>query len=459
MKHSPILLLTGLLAGGGLTAQTRTLLFSTTAVETSANAIGLEVASFRAGEVQQFVPGSDFGARPFLSDGCQWVFIGDANGNARIVDDATNGPGQFTDAIFVRRFGTGSGESSPRTVWLSKSSTTGFSSSLEDGSVFRYNSQNQTEVFVTEAALLQALGQAPNLDLDLDAICQDAQGNLYMSFESTESVNGTNALDGAIIRIPRAAITYNLFNGTVSNIASGSAQILVDESVIAGFITNSGVQTATGSNPSTNVNLSGLEIDPNGGTFSTAFGNVPNLIFTWTASTNDGAILSTRNMGQIATINGVPMGSTTQTIGTHIGLTPDTSGVDGLSGLALLNGNRTPDVVTEIGPSNLLFPSSVLFVRQEITGLTPNGLAGAFVDFAAGGQFPSFQFPPVIGEFYGLGNPTVLATLTADSNGYATFQLVVPPSTFVSGQRFTLGFQALDFGTLRTALPAALQIN
>lgn len=459
MNTFPITCALAAVAAAGLQAQTQTLLFSTTAPERAFSAVGLEVSNFRPGEIQQFVPGTDLSARPFLTDGTQWVYIGDANGNGRIVDDATNGPGQFTDAIFVRRAGVGAGERSQREVWLSKSSTTGFSTSLEDGSVFRYNAQNQTEIFVTEDQLIAALGQPSNQDLDLDAICQDSQGNLYVSFETTESVSGTNAFDGSIIRIPSSAITYNIFNGRVSQIASGSAQILVEESTLAMWISNSGVQTSAGNNPSTNVNVTGLEIDPDGGTFMTSVGTAPNLLFTWSASTNDGAILSSRNGGSLGSINGQPMASAVQTLGTQIGLAPDTQGLDGLSGIALAPGVVPASVVTEVGPQAVLFISSQLYVRQEILGATPNGTVAAFIDLNSGAQFSSLTFPSINGEIFGRGTPLAIGTATADSNGYATFQLPVPSSVFAGSNRFALAFQAVDFGSLSTALPAALQIN
>jgi hypothetical protein len=417
------------------------------------NAGGLvEAGTLRPDEVGVFVPGSG-AARPFLPTGSQWAYLGDADSDGRLVDTSTSAPGEDVDAVFVKRFlGAPTGPLGPREVFVSKEDVSGFAPGLEDGDVFRYSDQGLVEFFVTEAQLLSALGQEASGELDLDAICQNATGDLYLSFGDTELVNGVSALDGAVVIVPSAALTYDA-QGNVSAVAAGSASVLFDETLMRQFVTNSGMATSVGGTPSADIDISALEVDPD----HSVPGGETHLWFAWSGFSNDGAVLTTFGGGQAATLSGAPLASAVATTGTQLGLLPDSTGLDGLGGLALAPfGAR--QLCAENYPTNLITTSTVLFTRCEVTGATAGQPVVFFVDFgplAPGSSLPALSLPLFDGQLFGTGTVLVTGTGFASPLGVVGNALVLPSST--SGSGLNLVFQAVDVITGRLASPAAMQ--
>lgn len=443
-----------------------TVLFATTTSETTFYYGGVEAQSLREDEVAQVTPRAGlYSAGVFLSAGAQWAFIGDMNNNRRLVDAANTGPGDDTDAVFVKHhIGAPSGRATPRDLYYSKEGTVGFATSFRDGDVFRYIAQGQVETFVTEAQLLLAIGQVSG-DIDVDAVCQSQTGDLFLSFETAEDVNGKTADDGGIVYIPTSAINYDAL-GNVSAINTGSAVVIATEAQIDGLIANSGVRTSLGVVPATAINLTALEIDPAGGTWNPPEEptlTVANLMFAWAGTNNDGAIISTLprvaggSRGSIAMINGVPMGSLDYTTGVHMGLLPGSQGIDGIAGLALIAA-QPAQLVVENHPTNLITTTTTLFSQQQVSGAVPAaGVAFLLMvgPTTQGSVLPVFSIPGFGGELFGIGSPIFTTTAVPDAHGFASQTIFMPPDVVGSGMN--LAWQVFDAGTFSFGLPAPMQ--
>ncbi|MEQ8767786.1 MAG: hypothetical protein RL885_28040 [Planctomycetota bacterium] len=450
-------LLAAIALAGSATAQ-NTILFSFDEDElTLDNGNGLfEIGELHQDEIGVVTPGVGFySAEPFLPLGAQWAYLGDADSDGRYADDSVDGPGDEVDALFVKANHVG--PVTPRDVFMSRETEDGYGPGFLDSDVFRFAGPNGAlEVFLTEAEIVNAIGQAPGSDVDLDAICQAADGALYLSFSLDESVGGVTAGDGALICIPAVAITYDA-QGNVSSILTNTAAIVATESDMDALVINSGVVTSVGGSPSYS-DLSALEIDPAGGTWAAPQfpgTDLQNMLFGWEGFSNDGAILSTAGGGTIATINGIPMGSTIATPGTHIGMLPDSTGLGGINGLALIPTQDAPFVV-ENYPRNLI-TSMPSWHQLQYSGATPNGTIAVTVNLGpttTGGALPS-QFIAPFGELFGnLITFQVLFNVPADSAGQASVSTVINIPGLV-GQN--LVFQGIDVTSARLSTPAALQ--
>jgi hypothetical protein len=459
-----ILFSTTLFALGGTTAAQDSLVFCMDGDEvTLDNGSGLvEAGLIRQDETAIVTPGSGaYSASIFLSMNAQWAFISDADGDGEVVDSSSGGPGDDTDAVFVKRFpAPPTAPLGPRDVYLSKEGDAGFdTATFSDGDVFRYAVQGVVEVFVSEAQLLEALGQSPTADLDLDAICQSGVGDLFVSFADTETVPAGSADDGAILRIPASAITYDVDNN-VASIATGSAEIVATEDQVNAWIATSLMKTSVGGDPSTSIDTTALELDPAGGSFEApAMPGVflPNLLFAWSGFSNDGAVLSTAGGGSLASLNGIPLASDVATTGAQIGLAPDSTGLGGLMGMGIVPGSGHPFAV-ENHPTSLITSSTILWSRQEVSGATPGGIVVFFVDpgmSGPGAVLLAVSIPGLGGELFSDGTVTPLATLTADDAGYVGNVITLP--SFLVGSNQNLVFQAFDLTTFSFSTPAPVQ--
>ena len=392
-----------------------------------------------------------YSARPFLPIGTQWAYLGDADQDGRLVDSSTGGPGNDVDAVFVKRaVGAPVGPVGPRDVFFSKEETEGFDTTFEDSDVVRFRPGGVLERFISEAQLVSLVGQGASGDVDLDALCQTPAGDLLCSFSSTELVNGLTVDDGGIVFIPSSGLTYDA-QGNVSAVQAGAAQIFLDEPAVFQIIQNSGFATSVGGNPSTLLELSGLEYDA----ANSSPENGLHVLFTWAGFSNDGAVLSTFNAGSIPTLNGQPLASTVATVGTQIGLLPDSSGLQGLGGIALVDGLKIIPTL-ENHPVNLITSSTTLFSRRELTGATPGGGVLFFVEVgptATGSVLPSTQLIG-IGELF-TPSLILLGSATADGAGVAS-RIDFYPQTLVGSDQ-NLVFQGFDLATFQLSAPAGLQ--
>lgn len=415
-----------------------------------------EIDLIRNDEIYQVrpLPGVAYTARPFLPISLQYAYVGDTDSDGQYVEDSVDGPGGPLDAIFVKA-GTVA-PVTPRDVYFSITSTSGINiPGLQLSDVVRFVGQGVIDTFVTEAMIMTATG---GTTLNLDALCQSAAGDLFLSFSLTESLHFGSADDGDLLMIPAGAIGYD-GAGNVTAIAANSAVRLATEAQLIAMVNNSGFRTSVGGTVTTSFELSGLEIDPAGGTFTSPEGGltVPNLLFCWNDFSNDGAIISTANGGTIATINGVAMGSTVATQGDQIGWLPDSTGTNGPGGLALIPFQDVAFAALNY-PRNLHTQGSGQTLLQvQVSGGTPGGVAAialAFGPTTPGGAFPVFPAPPpVLGELF-LGAPITLGVFFNDTLGNCASPLLVLPTLPLSGSNVLA--QALDLGTFQVSTPAAM---
>ncbi|MEO0478386.1 MAG: hypothetical protein AAF196_02780 [Planctomycetota bacterium] len=452
----------GSLITATLPAQNQSVLFIMDADEiTLDNGNGLlEAGLLREDEVGIVtpVPGGDYSARTFFGAATQWAWRGDDDMDGRFADSSTDAPGSATDAIMVKRFLTPvGGFLDPRQVCISKEVNYSVNFGFLDGDVYYHPTQGSVKLFVSEAQIDTACGITDGSDLR--AICQDSNGDLYLSFGESETVNGTALSDGSIVHIPSSSITYDM-SGDVINILPGSAVGIIDEPDLIAFTNASGVADFNGGTSTSLFDVSALEIDPNGGTWVSPLDGqtYPNLLYGWQGSGNEGAILSTSGGGSIAVINGVPMGSTVSTTGTQIGLLPDTTGLGGIHGLALVD--EQPGFLSlENWPINLVTTVSTLFTRQEVSNATPGGPVAFLVSFGPGGIGGALSSLTlgggIVGDFFEPASAIVVNTTTADPDGYASNAFNFPE--VLRGSGVNLCWQAFDLSRLQFSTPAAIQ--
>lgn len=403
------------------------------------------------------VPGVIPVARPFLPVSYQMHLVGDLDNDGRYVEVSTEGPGgsNSIDEIFVKANATA--PVSPRDVFISLSAA-GTALGVLPSDVFRFSGQGQREVFLTEAQLMTATG---GTSLNLDALCQSTAGDLFFSFSLTETLTIGSVDDGDLLSIPASAITYDI-NGNVAAIAANSTVRIATQTDLLAMINASGFRQATGAVVGTTFDLAGLERDPNGGTWISPVNSqaYPNLLFVWNDTNNDGAIISTSGGGTIAVINGVPMGSTVATQGTHLGWTPGlggTAGTSGPNGFALIP-QQAPQFSLVNYPRNLHTQGDgQTFVQLESSAGTPGGLTIFFWSVEAntpGGAFPSVPAPsPFLGDI-GVSAPIVIGAFPNDALGNSSTPLIVLDTSVTAG--INLASQALDFTTLRLSTPTGM---
>src|SRR5262245_59117214 len=392
------------------------------------------------------VPGVAYTARPFLPISLQYAYVGDTDNDGQYVEDSIEGPGGQLDEIFVKANTVG--PVTPRDVYWSIASTTGINiPGLLPSDVARYAGQGVIEKFVTENMLEVATG---GTTLNLDALCQDAAGDLFLSFSLTETLAIGSVDDGDLLMLPAAAITYDT-QGNVSAIAPNSVVLVATQADLIAMINNSGFRTSVGGTVTTAFELSGLEVDPNGGTFQapqSATLVLPNLLFVWNDFSNDGAIISTAGGGSIAVINGVPMGSTIATQGDQLGWLPESTGVFGPGGLALIP-QQPPQFATLNYPRNLHTQGNGQTLLQlQGSGGTPGGftaLAASGEPSTPGGAFAVLP-SPFAGELFA-SSPLLLGIAQNDALGNCSSALLVLQTVPLAGVQAVT--QSLDLATLR----------
>jgi hypothetical protein len=415
-----------------------------------------EVDLITAAEIYQINPvvGVAYSAVPFLPIGLVAHFMNDLDGDGLYFDQS---PGDI-DEIFVKA-GT-VGPVSPRDVFVSlTTASTPMATAASD--VFRYAANGVREVFVTEVELRNATGitQAMNLD----ALCQTIGGDLFFSVADTETAHFGSIADGDLLFIPASAIAYD-GAGNVTSMGVNSAARVATETQVIAMITNSGFKQASGSGaPSAALfELSGLEVDPAGGTWVSPVDtlNYPNLLFTWRDSSNDGAIISTSGSGSLAVINGVTMGSTVGTFGNQLGWTPTATGTSGPGGLALVP-VQAPKFEMLTYPRSLHTPGTSpgqTWMQFQTSGGVPNGLTIIIWSVETpvpGGAFPSFPAPaPLIGEF-GLSGLLIQGAYFNDARGNCISDgITLATHGVMSG--LNLAAQAVDFPSFVLSTPVGL---
>lgn len=420
-----------------------------------------EIDLMRSDEIYEVTPvaGMPYPARPFLPISLQYHYVGDLDGDAIYVEDDLEGPGDAIDAVFLKA--NTAGPVTPRDVFVSVTSvSTANIPGLRISDVFRYAGQGVLEFFVTHVELNAACGfSAASNTLNLDAICQSSAGDIFFSQANTITINSVSTEDGDLWVIPNAAISYDM-NGNVTAITPGSAVRIATEDDLIAMVAASGQRSSVGgvitssANPS--FELSGLEIDPNGGTWVSPIDTLsyPNLLFCWSDFSNDGALISTAAGGSIAVLNGVPMGSTVATLGDQIGILPDSTGTFGPNGIALAP--LQPSTFTLLNfPFNQYSASTVTAVFQlQSSGGSPGGFTVMLwspESSVANGTFPALPaFPPFSGEF-GISAANIFGFYPNDGLGNSQTELFLFDMAVLHG--LNLACQALDLPTFNLSTP------
>jgi hypothetical protein len=152
------------------------------------------------------------------------------------------------------------------------------------------------------------------------------------------------------------------------------------------------------------------------------------------------------------------MGSTIATQGDQIGWLPNSTGVFGPGGLALIPA-QAPAFATQNYPRNLHTQGTgQTLLQMEVSGGTPGGVTVIALDFGPttpGGAFPVFPLPlpQVSGELF-LAAPVTVGIAVNDALGNCTSQRLVLPTGLLSGANMVT--QSLDLASLRLSTPGAL---
>lgn len=353
-------------------------------------------------------------------------------------------------------------------IWIGGWGVNGSSSSTSffPGDVVKLNRGGTWTSFLSRAQIGPALGITSSQVKNVDALVIDeATGDLYFSFESATTVNGTPLEDGGIVRLPSASYTTDPA-GMVATVQPGSAEIVVTEAEVDGICATAGLSVVE--------NVQGLIIDPNGGTyFSAGTGfSMPNLVF---SSFGHGPrLISTSGGGSIWVWNGVTFDS-----GMALGMANTNFAGTATGKLSALAFRAQPLAATprhlDVGwPVSVTTPGSV---KVDISGATPNGtvllvaslaeatVVGGYTARAAvtpTGPLSVLDVPGAFGEFYHLDtqDPLFSATImdvpvAIDGMGYGSRTYPVP--TLPPG--FAVVFQGLDvqaFALTSPVIPVTL---
>ncbi len=208
---------------------------------------------------------------------------------------------------------------------------------IQPGDFFKFDKNGNVEYFITQTLVMKAAGPQPGtFKPGASAICQDANGNLYYS--PAEGGNYVSAnigtpvyhSDASIMMIRAADISYDA-RGNVLDVIAASAFAIFSEvqggpngqPTIRQMMVNSGALLTSGAPIASSNNMVGLALDPNGGTITASipwgtaqtYEVVPNFIWVDDGGTQAGTVYSSavnplnNNVGSIAVINGVTMGS------------------------------------------------------------------------------------------------------------------------------------------------------
>jgi hypothetical protein len=290
--------------------------------------------------------------------------------------------------------------------------------------------------FLTEASVLAAIGQLgqPGSDgVDVDAFAMDPDGNVYLSFRVDEAVNGVVLEDDGVLALPAAALTFDMdLNVTAAD--PGSARIVLDALAVNTLVLHAGLLNASGQAITTLTDLQALELDPQGGSFvpvqaGAELPSVPHLLFNGQAL--GPTVLTTRDGGRIAMLNGVPLGTTTLS-GAPLGLDPaSTSGATSdLNGLLVM-------------PDSLPVPMLDVTDGEVDVHAAPEG---ALVEFLGAHFTPGAAALLLLDGWVPLGSPDIPSVPVQPGLVYpdfylSPFALLVPVVTDAAG-RFRVSLTA-----------------
>ena len=369
MKRLTLTALAAAATAAGLAAQNKTLLFTGRYDMVSTEGGAAILDNIRGHDIAAVTPGAGATAWSMIPSTAIQAMAGDKDGDGSVSQlsgvvpyssTAFNVCGPFVKWADKTNF-------SPSKVYWTVQVYGGTSGSvtvsannqpvkLRPGDFVRFLPSGEVEFFITQDLIMKAAGtQTGAHGLGANCITQDKDGNLY--YAPAYGITGTStgpaggmwlekglaglpvyAYDAAIVAIDKADITYDA-KGNVIDVKPASAKIVINEinngpaqePNIRNLCVNSGAKDDLGCPTDITFHMGGLDIDPNGGTF-VDWSSVtrPNFIFTVVRSAFQacgswkGTIHSTttfqQQLGSIAVVNGVQMGSTTMADGSWLGL-------------------------------------------------------------------------------------------------------------------------------------------
>jgi len=337
-----------LAAGSAVAQQTGGLFYTTGTLEQSNQCPPGALADVRRNEIQWVEPNAtaSFSSKAWLPRVSSNVVLGDHDGDGNFDERQQFGG---IDALVHPRDKNGARVRIDKTrLFFSPRSgePTLFGPAFQPADIGRVLPGGFVERFLTAGQVHAAFGIPNNVAVDVDAAALHLTpngGSVYLSFEGAHAITvaGLGVVvvgDGAIVRIPPAAITWTLspWDGAaiVDTVVPLSGQLVLAESQVDTRVANSGIRDAAGAAVTTIGDLDGLTLDPQGGTFQSPWINapIPHLWFCGENLTGAG-IVSTAGGGSIPALNGVPLGSPVATDGKQVGLytTPSVGSLDGLA--------------------------------------------------------------------------------------------------------------------------------
>ena len=364
-----------------------------------------------------------------------------------------------------------------RNVWFSPAAATpalAGAPQLNEMELGRVLPNGFLEVFVTKAQIDAAFGLG-GVQENLDGAVLVWGIGLFVSFETAVDINTTfhgavaGVPDGTILAIPFNAIMWgaSAYDAAafVQNVVAGSGVIVLTEAQVDAKVAASGIRDNAGALVTLVGDLDGLEQDPLGGSFVSPqlvehqffqMGMVPNLIFCGLNLTG-GGIVSTS--GNIAVINGVPMGNAAAaTIGDHVGLVTG-GGVGSLNGLGLTAAGLVP-FTTECTPQLLAAGTVSIELASEAGGWAwlamhyPAVAGVGLVDPSVAVPF-SVSFP----DLYALA--PVLFPGPVGGGCPPAFNLPIPAAAYgaIAGTRALFqGVHLMAGGGIALSTPSAVQL-
>jgi hypothetical protein len=334
-----------------------------------------------------------------------------------------------------------------------------------DGSLFSLDRDEHglldVQLFLPEALVLAALGQYGEdgeWDVDIDAFVQDHGGNVFLSFRHDEPIHGTWYADDSVVCLPADALHFDA-DGNIISLTPDCAVVVLDNGAVNALVQHAELLSPAGSAIHNLGDLQALALDPAGGTFqplqpvSTLPAGVPHLLFN--GQRLGPTVLSTRDGGRIATLNGQPLGAVPfdgRTLGLHASSSATTDDLNAL--LVLPTAPDLPLLDVEHGDVDLAAGEHPAFL---FTNFTPGGVAWTLILgvfpvtgtelFAPAGPWPG-AYP-----WLAVPAPWVSLAVPVDAVGRARLDA---PIEFPPSAHLWVVVQAVDLASGQLSTPAAV---
>lgn len=367
---------------------------------------------------------------------------------------------------------------------------------VEPSDWLRLLPNGDSQWFLAPGQLLTAAGlQSGTGVLGAGALLQAANGDLYYSpSDGGHWVHGGQgpaqfAEDGAICKIAAAMITYDAA-GNVAGIAPNAARLLINETIpgassrsVRQWVLNAGAMDRLGAPLDSNdyQKTGGLAFDPAGGTWIPAFADAsgnyppePNLIFCTESPEYGGTLFSTRNGGEVATLNSVLCGSVTTgqpADGSWLGVELDVANDQpSLLGMTLIGIPPLPQpfVADQAGFGAVPLASVQPLWHTDFFGepgmpvlalIAAGPASGIYAQSLPASSLPFGFATDSWLDLFVASQPFVMTAVTIDAAGYATASVQNPNVAGLSG--ITVLVQGLGFGSggLMVSSPVVSQLR